>query len=211
MTKAHIFQPDKVLTTLGDNDLVVEKHIKVTDNLKQYEQDYTFFFVNTMHMYLRIPISLFKLYTREFNRKITVTNFELPQSILTENIEFHKDMVPPAPGWSRYVQGMSVADYTAFSNWLTSTKWMSHDTDNRRILFECCRETAHIRDPVKLQTFQAVGIKEFVDIDFFLPASLGSRLYLNTKNGPPFTCVYVTRSSPGNGDLTEIFNKIKSE
>lgn len=211
MPKPALFQPNKVLDTLCNSELITERTIEVNDSLKQYEKDFRFCFVNTMHMYLRIPVSLFKLYTQEFNRKMTVVNFVLPKALLTENVVFPPDTIPPKPGWSRYVQGIPHEQYKPFMDWLVNTKMLARDVSNAKILFECCVETATIRDPVKLQQMREVGLKEFVDIDFYLPASLGSRLYLNSKNGPPFTCIYTARSSPGTGDLTEIFNKLNAE
>jgi len=210
MSNTPLFQPSKVLWA-PNHELIKETNIVVTDSLKKYEKDYAFFFVNTMHMYIRIPVSLLELYAKQFNRPVTVTNFELPEPILTENVEFPKDTKPPEPGWSRYIQGMPHAEYKLFIDWIINTKWLSCLKDNGRILFECCRETVQVRDPVKLQLQKFVDIKDFVNIDFYLPASLGSRLFLNTKNGPPFTCVYTVRSSPSNGDLSDLTEKLKNE
>lgn len=205
--QAKIFQPGKVLIP-GSGDLVT--HFKVTPrkDLQSFSKDFHFVFLNTMHMYLRIPINLFELYASEFNEKMTIMNIELPGPLLVEDVHIPEGFIPPEPGWSRYLQGVPHEQWEGFRNWLLASKWMGHTKEGDKVLYGCEEEYVQVRDPVKLQTMQIVGIKEFVNISFFLPSNSGSKLYLNVKNGPPFQCVYVARSGPGAGEAIALFKKI---
>lgn len=205
---AKLFQPAKVARPESGN-LISQATVTLDKDLQSYAKDYHFTFVNTLHMYLRIPINLFELYTWEFNKKLQVLNFELPGPLLVEDVEIPAGFIPPDPGWSRYLHGIPHEQWEDFRNWLASSKWMSKTKDGTQILYGCEEELIQVRDPVKLQTMQVVGIKEFVSISFFMPANSNSKLYLNLKNGPPFHCVYVARNGPGGGEAMELFKKLR--
>lgn len=190
-------------------DLIVEKTVEPTSEILSYAATYHFTFVNTMHMYLRIPINLFELYAQEHNRKLTVVNFQLPSSLLTEDVAIPQGFTPPAPGWSRYLHGIPHNEWQEFREWLVGAKWMAANKHGNKILYGCDQEDVLIRDPVKLQTMQIVGVKEFINVSFFLPSNQSGRLYLNTKNGPPFHCIYVAKNGPSAGEALTIFQKIR--
>jgi hypothetical protein len=202
-----LFQPSKALIP-SSGSLIAQATVSPKSDLMSYAKDYHFVFVNTLHMYLRIPINLFELYTTEFNRPMQVMNFELPQPLLVEDLKVPEGFIPPEPGWSRYLQGVPHEQWPAFKNWLVNSKWMSRTEDGKKILYGCEEDEIQVRDPVKLQTMQVVGIKEFVNISFFLPCNSGAKLHLNTKNGPPFHCIYVARSGSGAGEALALFKKI---
>jgi hypothetical protein len=204
---AKVFQPAKVVVPTS-GDLIAQATVKLEDNLQAYAEEYHFVFVNTLHMYLRIPINLFELYASEFNKPIQVMNFILPGPLLVEDVAIPAGFIPPEPGWSRYLQGIPHEQWPNFRDWLVNAKWMGQTDDGKKVLYGCEEEEIQVRDPVKLQTMQIVGIKEFVNISFFLPSNSGSKLYLNVKNGPPFNCVYVARSGPGAGEALALFKKI---
>lgn len=202
-----VFQAAKALMP-SSSDLIAQATVQPRSDLTSYASEYHFVFVNTLHMYLRIPINLFELYVSEFNRPLQVMNFELPQPLLVEDLQVPPGFMPPEPGWSRYLQGIPHEQWPDFKNWLVNSKWMGRTEDGKKILYGCEEDLIQVRDPVKLQTMQIVGIKEFVNISFFLPSNSGSKLYLNVKNGPPFHCVYVARSGPGAGEALALFKKI---
>jgi hypothetical protein len=201
------FQAARVLIPTS-SELIAQATVQPISDLISYAKDYHFAFVNTLHMYLRIPVNLFELYVSEFNRSLQVLNFELPQPLLVEDLQIPEGFIPPEPGWSRYLQGIPHEQWQGFRDWLVNAKWMGQTQDGKKVLYGCEEEEIQVRDPVKLQTMQVVGIKEFVNISFFLPSNSGSKLYLNIKNGPPFHCVYVARSGPGAGEALALFKKI---
>lgn len=205
---AKIFQPAKTVAPVSGS-LISQETVFVNSELQSYAQDYHFTFVNTLHMYLRIPINLFELYTTEFNTPLKVINFVLPSPLLTEDVHIPEGYTIPEPGWSRYLQGLPHEQWPNFKNWLTNTKWMAQTKTGDKILYGCEEEEVTVRDPVKLQTLQIVGIKEFVNISFFLPSNNSGKLYLNVKNGPPFHCVYVARNGPGGGEALELFKRLR--
>lgn len=202
-----VFDPSIVTTVGACTDLLTESEARPVDALLPLTKDWQLLFVNTMHMYLRVPVSLFDLYTRQFNTKLTVAHFELPKPLLTEDVQMPTGVAPPEPGWSRYVQGIPKEQYPHFQQWMVASKWKSETADGRRMVFDCYKETVACRDPAKLQLLHPAGLKEFVNIDFYLPASPGSRLYLNARNGPPFSCVYVSRGGPGTGEIPSLLSK----
>lgn len=204
-----IFSPAKAAETSKDTELVSEDAVAPRDELKSWSKDYELFFVNTMHMYLRIPVSLFELYAKQFNKKLHIMHFVLPGPILVEDVVAPAGFSEPEAGWSRYVQGLPKEEWPDFRDWMLNSKWMATNSKGNKILYSCESEEVLVRDPVKLQTMQVVGIKEFVPITFFLPSNPASKLYLNTKNGPPFHCVYVSRSSPGAGEAAALFQKLR--
>jgi hypothetical protein len=204
-----IFSPAKAAKTSKNTELVFEDAIAPKDELKSWSKDYELFFVNTMHMYLRIPVSLFELYAKQFNKKLHIMHFVLPEPILVEDVVAPAGFNQPEAGWSRYVQGLPKEEWSDFRNWMLNSKWMAADSKGNKILYSCESEEVLMRDPVKLQTMQIVGIREFVSITFFLPSNPVSNLYLNTKNGPPFHCVYVSRSSSGPGEAASLFQKLR--
>jgi hypothetical protein len=205
---AKIFQPAKIAQP-NSGSLISQATVSLDKDLQSYAKDYHFAFVNTLHMYLRIPINLFELYTSEFNTKLEILNFELPGPLLVEDVEIPAEFIPPEPGWSRYLHGIPHEQWDGFKNWLVNAKWMSKTKNGDQILYGCEEELVQVRDPVKLQTMQIVGIKEFVNISFFVPANSNSKLYINLKNGPPFNCVYVARNGPGGGEAMELFKKLR--
>lgn len=206
--KLRQFQPTKIITPNG-GDLIKETTIYLDKDLMTYQAEYHFAFVNTMHMYLRIPINLFELYANEFNLQVDVVNFVLPSPLLTEDVEAPKGFMPPEPGWSCYLQGLPHDQWQGFSEWLKNAKWMATDKEGNKILYGCEEEEVTVRDPVKLQSMQLVGLKDFVNISFFLPSNPAGKLYLNTKNGPPFHCIYVAKNSPGAGEALALFKKMR--
>lgn len=208
-TKLRLFQPMKIITPRG-GDLIKETTIRLDTDLMSYQVQYHFIFVNTMHMYLRIPINLFELYASEFNLPLDVVNFELPSSLLIEDVEAPEGFIPPEPGWSRYLQGVPHEQWAGFSSWLNNAKWMATDKEGNKILYGCEEEAILVRDPVKLQLRQLVGIKDFITISFFLPSNPAGRLYLNTKNGPPFHCTYVAKNGPGSGEALALFKQMRA-
>jgi len=140
---------------------------------------------------------------------LRVINFVLPGPLLVEDVHIPEGYIPPEPGWSRYLQGIPHEQWTGFKNWLLNSKWMAQTKNGDKILYGCEETAVAVRDPVKLQTMQIVGIKEFINISFFLPANITSKLYLNVKNGPPFHCVYVARNGPGGGEALELFKRLR--
>jgi len=206
---ARIFQPAKIAVPIS-NDLISQATVYPNKELQSFAKDYHMVFVNTLHMYLRIPINLFELYVREFNTPLQVLNFILPGPLLVEDVEIPEGFIPPDPGWSRYLQGIPHEQWPGFRNWLVNAKWMSQTKNNEKIMYGCEEEEILVRDPVKLQTMQIVGIKEFVSISFFVPSNNISKLFVNTKNGPPFNCVYVARNGPGGGETIELFKKLRN-
>ena len=204
-----VFTPAKAAFGPLITDLVQEESVEPKYQLSSWAEDYALFFVNAMHMYLRIPVSLFELYAKQFNRKLNITHFTMPQPLLVEDVVMPKSFLPPEPGWSRYLHGMPKEQWQEFRDWMTSSKWMASDAKRNKVLYSCEAEDIKVRDPVKLQTMQVVGIKEFVPMTFFLPSNPAGRLYLNLKNGPPFSCVYVSRSSAGAGEAAALFQKMR--
>jgi hypothetical protein len=192
-----------------ESDSVSQETRPELQDLQSFAKDYSLFFVNTMHMYLRISVSLFELYARQFDTSLDVVHFELPQPLLEEDVRHPEGVKPPEPGWSRYVQGLPHDQWAGFRAWMESSRWLASDGKDGKILYGCTAEDVQVRDPVKLQRMQVVGIREFVDITFFLPHNQASRLYLNVKNGPPFSCIYVQKNSPGEGEAAELFKKLR--
>ena len=204
-----IFNPAIAAHDLKRTELVIEDSIEPKEDLQSYVNDYELFFINTMHMYLRIPTSLFELYAKEFNKQLRIMHFTLPKPLLVEDVLAPTGFNPPEPGWSRYIHGIHKEDWHHFKDWMLNAKWISSNSNNERILYGCEAEDVLVRDIVKLQTMKLVGIKEFIPMTFFMPSNTSGRLYLNTKNGPPFSCVYVARSSSGAGEAHALFAKIK--
>jgi hypothetical protein len=192
-----------------ESDVVSQVMRPCLQDLQSFTEDYSLFFVNTLHMYLRIPVSLFDLYARQFNTRLDVVHFELPQALLEEDVKHPAGVQPPEPGWSRYVQGLPHDQWGGFKEWMEASRWLASDGKDGKILYGCTSEKVSVRDPVKLQKMQVVGIREFVPITFFLPHNQASRLYINTKNGPPFSCVYVQKNSPGEGEAIELFKALR--
>lgn len=191
------------------SDVVIEDAVAPTDQLQSWAQEYEFVFVNTMHIYLRIPTSLFEIYGKQYNKQLEVMHFVLPRSLLIEDAVFPKDKAPPEPGWSRFLQGLKKEDWPHFKEWVTSSKWLARNKDGKKILYGCEAEAINVRDPVKLQTLQVVGIKEFISVNFLLPSNTAGKLFLNLKNGPPFSCTYVSRSGPGVGEASALFERMR--
>jgi hypothetical protein len=192
-----------------ESDTVSQVMRSCHQDLQSFTEDYSLFFVNTMHMYLRISVSLFDLYARQFDTRLDVVHFELPQPLLEEDVKHPAGVKPPEPGWSRCVQGLPHDQWKGFRAWMESSRWLASDGKDGKVLYGCTAEEVQVRDPVKLQRMQVVGIREFVPITFFLPHNQASRLYVNTKNGPPFSCVYVQKNSPGEGEAIELFKALR--
>ena len=203
------FTHSQATVTPKNTDLVLETSVVPTDELQSWAKDYELFVVNTLHLYLRIPFSLFELYAKEFNKKLSITHFVLPLPILVEDVAAPNGYAAPEAGWSRYLHGVRKEDWAGFKSWLVNSKWLSSDSSGNKVLYGCEAETVQVRDPVKMQTLQVRGIKEFVPITFFMPSNQAGRLYLNTKNGPPFSCVYVARSGAGAGEAAALFQKLR--
>lgn len=193
-----------------ESDLVRETYVALDKDMQSYSRDYRFCFVNTMHMYLRIPVSLFELCARHTNRRLEVVNFVLPSSLLVEDVQPPPGVASPEPGWSRYVQGLAKEEWEVFRRWMADAKWMALDKDGNKILFGSEEQQVQLRDPVKMQTMQVIGIKEFVEICFFLPSNSAGKIYLNLKNGPPFQCTSVTRNGAGAGEALTLFSKLRA-
>jgi hypothetical protein len=204
-----VFTPAKAASSPLSTELVQEDAVAPQDELQSWTKDYSLFFVNTLHMYLRIPISLFELYAKEFNKQLKIMHFVLPGPLLVEDVAAPAGFATPEAGWSRYLHGMPKEDWPHFKNWLSNAKWLAQNAAGEKVLYSCEAEDVEVRDPVKLQTLQVVGIKEFVPITFFMPSNLSGKLYLNTKNGPPFNCIYVNRNGPGAGEAAALFKKLR--
>jgi hypothetical protein len=204
-----VLTPAKAASSPLSTELVIEDAVAPQDELQSWAKDYSLFFVNTLHMYLRIPVSLFELYAKEFNKQLKITHFVLPEPLLVEDVVASTQFAAPEPGWSKYLHGMSKEDWPHFKNWLSNAKWLAHNSMGEKIMYGCETEDVEVRDPVKLQTLQVVGIKEFVPITFFMPCNSSGKLYLNIKNGPPFNCIYVNRSGPGGGEVVSLFKKLR--
>lgn len=204
-----VFSPATAALSPTKTDLVIEDAVAPQDELQSWTKDYNLFFINTMHMYLRIPVSLFELYAKEFNTQLKVMHFVLPGPLLVEDAVIPNGFNPPEPGWSRYLHGIPKEDWPNFKNWMQNAKWLSSMKDGSKILYACDAEDIQVRDPVKLQSLQVVGIKEFVPLTFFLPSNPSGKLCLNLKNGPPFSCTFVSRSSAGAGEAAALFNKLR--
>ena len=189
--------------------LVVEDAVALKDELQSWTKDYELFFINTMHMYLRIPISLFELYAKEFNKQLHVTHIVLPAPLLVEDVIHSSEFTPPEPGWSRYLHAIPKEEWAEFKTWMSNSKWLASTKNNSKVLYDCEIDEIQVRDPVKLQTLQIVGIKEFVKITFFMPANMSARLHVNLKNGPPFSCSYVSRNGAGAGEAAALFSKLR--
>jgi hypothetical protein len=177
----------------GVADQYHEKFCKVEDSLSKYAEDYDFFVLNTLHIYLRVKQNLFDIYCNEFNVRLNPVHFELPCSLLEETIRPAIGEIVPDAGWSRYVQALPKDEFPQFQEWLLSSKWRGRDSKGRVVLYDIFEETVYMRDPVKLSTKQAVGLKERVNVTFFLPGNGSGALKLNLKNGPPYSCCYVAR------------------
>lgn len=206
---SRVFTPATAALSPQSTELVIEDAVQPQDELQSWTKDYSLFFVNTLHMYLRIPVSLFELYAKEFNKQIKIMHFVLPGPLLVEDVITPSGFMPPEPGWSRFLHGMPKEDWPHFKNWLINAKWLSSNAAGEKVLYGCEADDIQVRDPIKLQTMQVVGIKEFVPMTFFMPTNMSGRLYLNTKNGPPFTCTYVAKSSAGVGEAAALFKKLK--
>mgnify|MGYP003336344216 CR=1 FL=1 len=204
-----VFTPATAASSPLSTELVIEDAVAPQDELQSWTKDYELFFLNTLHMYLRIPVSLFELYAKEFNKQIKIMHFVLPAPLLVEDVVTPEGFMPPEPGWSRYLHGMPKEDWPHFKEWLINAKWLSSNAQGTKVLYGCEATDVMVRDPVKLQTMQVVGIKEFVPITFFMPANMSGMVRLNIKNGPPFTCVYVNRSSAGAGEAAALFKKLR--
>jgi len=204
-----IFTPAKAASSPLSTELVQEDAVEPQDELQSWTKDYSLFFVNTLHMYLRIPISLFELYAKEFNKRLKIMHFVLPGPLLIEDVVTPGGFASPEAGWSRYLHGMPKEDWPDFKNWLSNSKWLAQNAAGEKILYGCEVEDVEVRDPVKLQTMQIVGIKEFVPITFFMPSNPSGRIYLNIKNGPPFKCIYINRNGAGAGEAAALFKKLR--
>lgn len=205
-----VFSPATAAISPLKTELVIEDAVAPKDELQSWTKDYELFFINTMHMYLRIPVSLFELYAKEFNKQLRVMHFVLPGPLLIEDVVTPENFSAPEPGWSRYLHGMPKEDWAGFKNWMQNSKWLATTKQGNKILYDCEVDEIQVRDPVKLQTLQVVGIKEFVPITFFMPGNPSGRLHVNLKNGPPFSCSFVSRSSAGAGEAAALFNKLRS-
>ena len=170
-----------------------EKFCKVEDNLYQYIEDYDFFVLNTLHVYLRVKQNLFDIYCNEYNTSLNPIHFELPCILLEESIKPAIGEITPELGWSRYVQALPKDEYPDFRDWLAASKWRGKDAKGRIVIYDIFEEPVLMRDPVKLSTKQIVGLKEAITVSFFLPGNGSGALKLNLKNGPPYPCCYVAR------------------
>lgn len=177
----------------GISEDYYEKYIEVSDNLLQYAEDYSFFILNTLHVYLRVKQNLFELYCGEHNNTLHPVHFELPSPLLEESLAPAIGEIAPERGWSRYVQALPKQEFLQFRNWLVDSKWRGKDSKGRTVIYDVFEEPVTMRDPVKLSTRQIVGLREYVEIAFFLPGNGSGALKLNLKNGPPFPCCYVAR------------------
>ncbi len=209
MSNDREFAPATAAVASKKTELVTEDAVATQDELTSWAKDYELFFLNTMHMYLRIPVSLFELYAKEFNRPLKIMHFVLPQPLLVEDVLPPTGVSPPETGWSRYVHGMPKEDWPEFRDWMVNSKWLAKDSKGLKMLYGCEADHVQMRDPVKLQTMQIVHIREFVSLTFFMPSNTANRLYLNTKNGPPFSCIYVAKSSAGAGEAAALFRKMR--
>ena len=188
--------PGTVIETRSLDDVGHEYHetfSKVEDNLYQYVEDYDFFVLNTLHVYLRVKQNLFELYCNEFNVSVNPIHFELPCMLLEENLKPAIGEIAPELGWSRYLQALPKDEFPAFRDWLASSKWRGKDSKGRIVIYDVSEEQVLMRDPVKLSTRQPVGLKEQIPVSFFLPGNGSGALKLNLKNGPPYPCCYVAR------------------
>jgi hypothetical protein len=170
-----------------------EKFCKLTDNLGQYAEEYSFFVLNTLHVYLRVKQNLFELYCNEYDVSINPVHFELPCTLLEENIKPAIGEIAPELGWSRYVQALPKDEFEPFRDWLAASKWRGKDAKGRVVIYDVFEEQVSMRDPVKLSTKQPVDLKERLEVSFFLPGNGSGALKLNLKNGPPYPCCYVAR------------------
>ena len=170
-----------------------ETYVKVEDNLVKYAEDYDFFFLNTLHVYLKIKQNLFEIYCNEYNVTIHPVHFELPCLLLEESLRPAVGEIAPELGWSRYVQALPKDEYLKFQDWLVESKWRGRDAKGRIVIYDIAGDIVQMRDPVKLSTKQIVGIREYVNVEFFLPGNGSGALKLNLKNGPPYPCCYVAR------------------
>tara|TARA_Y100000034_G_scaffold83578_1_gene100049 strand:+ start:418 stop:1092 length:675 start_codon:yes stop_codon:yes gene_type:complete len=162
-------------------------------NLGKYAADYEFFFLNTLHVYLRVSVNLFQLYCEEFDRELDPVHFEIPCHLLEETIKPITGRIVPEAGWSRYVQALPKEQYAGFEAWLLGSKWRGKDSEGRQVIYDVFKEEVICRDPVKLATRQILDLKEFINITFFMPGNGSGALKLNLKNGPPYRCVYTAR------------------
>lgn len=210
LLKPTLFTGDPSSIREIESDWVKEKHIVLAKDMLSYAADYKFCFVNTMHMYLRIPVNLFDLCARHTKTRLEVVNFVLPSSLLVEDVQPPPGAAPPEPGWSRYVQGMCDEHWKVFREWMGNAKWMALDKEGNKILYGSEEQEVQMRDPVKMQTMQVIGIKEFVNICFFMPSNPAGKIYLNLKNGPPFHCTSVSRNSAGVGEALSLFSKLRA-
>jgi hypothetical protein len=179
-------------TISGVGEEYVEAFCKEDKSLIQYSSEYSFFFLNTLHVYLRVSVNLFQLYCEEHEESLDPIHFELPCQLLHEDIQPVVG-IAPENGWSTYVQALPKEQYPKFRDWLLGSKWRGRDAQGRVVVYDIFQEAVMCRDPVKLSTNQVLGIKEFVDIDFFMPGNGSGALKINVKNGPPFNCCYAAR------------------
>lgn len=188
--------PGTVIETRSLEGVAGEYHeafSKVNDNLYQYAEDYDFFVLNTLHVYLRVKQNLFELYCNEYDKSINPIHFELPCMLLEESFKPAVGEIVPELGWSRYVQALPKDEFPAFRDWLSASKWRGKDSKGRVVIYDVFEEQVLMRDPVKLSTKQPVGLKEQITTSFFLPGNGSGALKLNLKNGPPYPCCYVAR------------------
>jgi len=206
-----LLSPDTAAYNSIKTGLVVEDAVAPKDELQSWTKDYELCFVNTMHMYLRIPVSLFELYAKEFNKPINVTHIVLPTPLLIEDAVPSSAFAPPEPGWSKYLHAIPKDQWPEFKNWMANSKWLATTKEGSasKVLYDCEIDEIQVRDPVKMQTMQIVGIKEFVKISFFMPGNMSARLHINLKNGPPFNCSYVSRNGAGAGEAAALFSKLR--
>ncbi len=180
-------------TISGVDREYVEAFTKEDKSLIQYAEDYRFFFLNTLHVYLRVTVNLFQLYCEEHEETLDPVHFEIPCQMLEEDIQPAIGKIVPEAGWSRYIQALPKEQYHRFEEWLSGSKWKGRDSEGREVVYDIFKEQVVCRDPVKLATNQILDLKEFIDITFFMPGNGSGALKLNLKNGPPYRCCYSAR------------------
>ncbi len=171
----------------------VEIFCEENKNLIQYASEYRFFFLNTLHVYLRVSINLFQLYCEEHEETLDPVHFKIPCHMLEEDIQPAVGKIIPDSGWSRCIQALPKEQYHKFEEWLSGSKWKGRDSEGREVIYDIFKEEVICRDPVKLATKQILNLKEFINITFFMPGNGSGALKLNLKNGPPFRCCYSAR------------------
>jgi len=166
------------------------------ESLSEYSEDYYFFFLNTLHIYLGLNEDLFLKYCSEFpGTSMDVLHFELPGKLLDERVAPIKGKPTPPEGWSRFIQGVPKEQGEDFKDWLLASGWIYRDSKGNPSVYKIFSDDVSVLDPVKVMSKKVIGIRDRVDLSFFLPEDGSGRIRVDPRNGIPYNVRYIQRTA----------------